>query len=334
MRRGQIKKLQAHMAEEDIEQLLVTESANLEYLTGIRKCSGVMVVAADDWQLYLPKFFRYSVTDVSRVSVFGSYEELLETVDHRHDDIQYADRPNTVTFECEPSDIVMEARLTKTDQEQKWIREACQIATDAFGEARELFAPGLTEWEIATTIDAQFGAAAVDNAFETLAHAGTTEPHRPNQDTQVTEGELLLVDLGCIVQGYCSDMTRLVPNRYTDEQKDLAETVVSIQETVLDRVEAGTPVADLASLAQDRVDHHGFDVDDHFLHALGHGVGLEVHEAPRIGPNEETILQEGMVLALEPGLYVPGVGGARTEDQIIVTDDGFERLTPAPKWHE
>ncbi|MDY6778244.1 MAG: M24 family metallopeptidase, partial [Candidatus Nanohaloarchaea archaeon] len=193
---------------------------------------------------------------------------------------------------------------------------------------------GMQEWGMVKVVDSTFREHHAYNAFPTIAHVNTEEPHRPPSARMAADGDLVLVDLGCRVDGYCSDMTRMVPNQVSGERRELLDAVATIQEEVMERVEAGREKAELARFAEDRADALGYDVDEHYLHSLGHGVGVAIHERPMLTPSSEGVLEEGMVVTIEPGLYVPDVGGVRIEDQVVVREEGCERLTQAPRIYD
>ncbi|MDY6770614.1 MAG: Xaa-Pro peptidase family protein [Candidatus Nanohaloarchaea archaeon] len=341
MRDAMLERVRARMREEDVEVLAVTEDMNVEYLFDIHPpgtdgFSGIVVVTQDDWRLYASKFFRYSLESISNVSIYRDREELQDLVaDGPLEDGCHADDPDRFSeLDLERSGIVQECRKVKQPAEVERMRRASDTTSQVFDELLDWFEPEVTEWDIVEQVDAGFRRRSLFNAFETLAHASTLEPHRLPRDADIEEGETLLVDMGCRFKGYCSDMTRMVPNELDGDRMELVEALGDIQRRLLDRVEAGRQVSALAGFAEDLVDEQGYSVDKHYLHSLGHGVGLSVHEPPALVPSSDATLEEGVVVTVEPGLYVPEVGGVRIEDQVVVREDGFERLTTQKRIYE
>lgn len=323
-----IKRLRGLMEEQDLSSVLVTEGDNLEYLTGITDIAGWLLVEQDSTRLVTSKFFRYS----PGVDAYYSGSDERE---HLHSELRDAAQVTDMEMEdIEQTDLLTEARRIKTDEELEMMREAASIGDAAFGTLLERFGPGMTEWEAAAVVDERVRAGGARSSFDTLVHASTTEPHRSLRDDEITAGEPVLVDLGARYAGYCSDMTRMLPNACSGEQQELVDAVAQLQQLALENVRAGLDVAELAGLVEERVPELGYSVDDHYLHSLGHGVGVAIHEGPSLHTEADGELRENMVVTIEPGLYVPGTGGARIEDQIVVTDDGYERLTQQDRIYE
>lgn len=339
MRSELIEKVQDRMEDQDSEALAVTQAENLEYLTGIHDISGVLILTQDDWHFVVPKFFRYSVQGISNTRVHGGSEEREGMLRNIFDDIGVdevsADREGEFAdVDFNRLEVLKESRMRKTDKEIEKIRRACKIGDSAFNHLQAFFETGRSEWELAASIELFFRQEGSYNSFDPLVHFNTTEPHRTPGDRKADKGDLVLVDLGCKYRGYCSDMTRMIPNSCKGDRKELIEAVSEIQKSSLERVESGAEISEIASSAVDKVDDLGFSVDNHYLHSLGHGVGVEIHEAPGMSVESEGTLDTGMVITIEPGLYVPDLGGVRIEDTVVVKDDGFERLTKEKKIYE
>jgi Xaa-Pro aminopeptidase len=336
MREEVVEKVRGVMEETDLERLVVTKKPNLEYLTGIKDLSGVLLLEQGTYRLVTSKFFRYSVQGWSNASVYVTPEEREELVEELA--LQDGDAADRVEIgedvELEQTDIIAQARLTKTGREIEVMRKACSIGSSSFEHILHSFEPGMTEFELVKVADGVMRDHGVHNAFETLAHTDTTEPHRMSDTRTVEEGRTLLVDLGCRYNMYCSDMTRMVPNSYVGEAKQLVDDIGAIQQEALERVAAGADAGEIARAAEDAAADKGYEIDEHYLHSLGHGVGVEVHEGPTLHSSSESVLEEGMVVTVEPGLYVPGVGGVRIEDQVVVREDGYERLTKQPRIYD
>jgi len=143
-------------------------------------------------------------------------------------------------------------------------------------------------------------------------------------------GDMVLFDLGVVLDGYCSDITRTVAYKsINDKQKEIYETVQRAEQEALEASKPGTRIGDLDMVARNIITEAGYG--EYFLHRLGHGLGISVHEFPSMSRNNDDVLQEGMVYTIEPGIYIPGLGGVRIEDDVIITKDGYETLTKYPK---
>ena len=159
-------------------------------------------------------------------------------------------------------------------------------------------------------------------------------PHAVPTDRKLTKGDLLTMDFGCLYQGYCSDMTRTIAiGKVSEEQRKIYDVVKKAQETALAGIRPGMTGAQIDKLARNVIKKGGYG--EYFGHALGHSVGLEIHESPNFSPREETVIRPGMVITVEPGIYVEGVGGVRIEDVVVITEDGCENITHSAKeWIE
>ncbi len=238
--------------------------------------------------------------------------------------------------------VVERLRERKEPAEVTRIRAAAAVADAALEGCLAMLREHPTEAEVAAALDGEMrrlGAEAP--AFETIVAAGAAaaEPHhRPGRHT-VAPGDLVVLDFGARVEGYCSDMTRTVragegPGgagvALTGELRRMVSVVQASQDAGLSAVRAGVPAAEVDRACREVVGAAGWA--ERFVHGTGHGVGLEVHEAPSLGASSEDILSPGQVVTVEPGVYIPGLGGARTEDTVVVTEDGCELLTLAPKY--
>ena len=175
-------------------------------------------------------------------------------------------------------------------------------------------------------------AGADDTAFETIVASGDRSalPHARPSSAAIEANRLLLIDMGALCEGYASDMTRVVvPGRITSEAKRLYQAVLEAQLAALDAVRPGVKAADVDAAARQTLKKHS--LDELFKHSTGHGLGLEIHEAPRLGKRERLKLEAGMVITIEPGAYKEGLGGVRIEDTVLVTETGCRILTPTAK---
>ncbi len=223
-------------------------------------------------------------------------------------------------------------RLVKNEDELNCIREAAKIACKAFDHMLGFIRPGLTEREIQLELDyTMLRLGSEDMAFSTIACAGENGslPHAIPSDRPVKTGELLTMDFGAQYLGYKSDMTRTVAiGKVSDELSKLYHTVLEAQKRALDLIGPGVKCCDVDKAARDYID---VDYPGTFGHSLGHGVGLNIHEQPGLSTRDERELVPGHVVTIEPGIYIPGLGGCRIEDMGAITENGFDNFITAPK---
>ncbi|THF88344.1 aminopeptidase P family protein [Deinococcus sp. KSM4-11] len=228
--------------------------------------------------------------------------------------------------------LVQGFRLRKDERELDAIREAQRIADAAFTQVRPLIRPGVTELEIALELELAMRRAGAQSAFEIIVASGPNgaKPHGVASSRVIGHNELVTVDMGAQVNGYHSDMTRTVAvGDPSAELRRLYRAVLEAEEAAVAAVGPGVRAADLDHLARDLLTGHGLGV--YFAHSLGHGVGLDVHEGPGLRGTSEDVLEPGMVITIEPGVYIPEVGGVRIEDLVLVTETGHEVLSQSEK---
>ena len=229
--------------------------------------------------------------------------------------------------------IVDQLRMIKREDEIARIRRSIQTNSDAFARSIRHIRVGVAESDIAAEIDYQMRKlGAQKTAFETIVAAGprTALPHAHPTQERLKGNELLLIDMGACQDGYTSDMTRMLflgkPSR---KIKAMHDAVLEAQLAAISAVRPGVTAQHVDRAAREALKPAG--LDKAFIHSTGHGLGLEIHEAPRLGKKDKTLLQAGMVITIEPGAYVEGFGGIRIEDTVLVTTNGCEVLTPTSK---
>lgn len=228
--------------------------------------------------------------------------------------------------------LVEQLRRRKDAGEQAKIAEAARISDDAYETVLAGGLSGRTEREIARAAEQRIREHGAAPAFPPIVAAGENGalPHAEPSDRELRPGDLVVWDMGALIDGYCSDCTRTFAVGELDtEAREAYELVQRAQAAALDAIRAGVGGQDADEVARAIIRDGGHG--DHFGHGLGHGVGLEVHEAPRLGPRSEDVLTDGDVVTVEPGVYVPGRFGIRIEDLVIVTDDGHRNLSSLPK---
>ncbi|RWR05331.1 M24 family metallopeptidase [Siminovitchia fortis] len=224
--------------------------------------------------------------------------------------------------------ILNELRLVKDEQEIKLIKKACELVDFAVEVGVNELAEGKTELDIIAAIEYEIKKKGAGMSFDpiVLAGANAASPHGIPGLTKIERGQLVLMDLGVIYEGYCSDITRTVAfGDITDEQKNIYETVLKAEEAAVKLTKPGVKARELDQTARNIIQDAGFG--KYFTHRLGHGLGISVHEYPSITETNEMELEPGMIFTIEPGIYIPGVAGVRIEDDVLVTEEGVEVLT-------
>lgn len=224
-------------------------------------------------------------------------------------------------------------REIKSEDEIRCIREACRITSEAFLKVLPEIHEGMTEKELAIRFDyLQLELGAQGNSFSTICASGENSslPHAIPGNRKLRKGDMITLDVGCKVGGYCSDMTRTVAlGEPSAEMRKVYNTVLEAQRLGREALAPGKSCYEIDKLVRDYIDSQGYV--GRFGHGLGHGVGIDIHENPRLSMTCHDTVQVGHILTVEPGIYLPGVGGVRIEDTCLVTPEGNEPLTPATK---
>ncbi len=239
----------------------------------------------------------------------------------------------TILTDTTLDSLINTLRSIKTKTEVKSIIKAQRIAEDAFSHILKFIKTGVTEKEIALELDfymLRHGGEAL--SFETISVSGknSSMPHGVPSDKIVENGDFITMDFGTVINGYHSDMTRTIAVGFaTDEMKNVYNTVLNAQQSCLANLKAGLSCKDGDELARSVIKNAGHG--QYFTHSTGHGVGVEIHEYPNLSPASDSILQVGNIVTVEPGIYIPEKFGVRIEDMALVTENGCENLTTAPK---
>jgi len=229
--------------------------------------------------------------------------------------------------------VVERVREVKEDGELALIRRAAAVTDQALGDVVPLLRPGIAERDVALEAEYRMRKLGADApAFPTIVASGPRSalPHGRASDKLLAPGEFVTIDMGAMVGGYCADLTRtFVLGPISDEQRRVYELVAEAQTESLAALRAGRTGKEVDAVARDIINRAGHG--EHFGHGLGHAVGLAVHESPRLAPTSDRVLEPGMVVTVEPGVYVSGWGGVRIEDLVVVKEDGCEVLSEFPK---
>ncbi|QDU11918.1 M24 family metallopeptidase [Gimesia aquarii] len=351
------KKLNSLLKRMGVEALLVTSETNVTYLTGFGGDSSYLLIGKA--QTVLISDARYTIQieeecpglDVyirpSTESMTTALEKVLkkahlEKVGFESHVVTCSllDSLSGITpaIQWTPLDsFVEELRMVKDASEIEETRKAVQQAQQGFGVLRAILTKDMTELQGAHELEhamRRFGARQA--AFDPIVAAGERAalPHAIPSEKRIGESPFLLVDWGAMTQkGYRSDLTRMIIHgRPTSKLEKVYNTVLKAQCAAIEAIGPGVTCKKVDSVARKIIDKAGFG--KYFSHGLGHGIGLDIHEGPRLGANQSTELKPGMIVTVEPGIYLSGWGGVRIEDDVLVTRDGHETLTSVPKEFE
>ncbi len=337
---------------EKADGILLTSPHSLRYFTGFSGGEGVALLGKTERFLFVDSRYTEAASaeakDVTVVEFSGGTrnQEIgrriadlnLKTLGYEETELTVAeyeqlqrDLPNADWIGC--AQELRERRMVKTEEEIEALRVAEQIGVDAFLAVLPQIKPGMTENQLAAELEYQMRSRGAEGtSFETIAISGkkTSMPHGRPDDKKLEYGDFVTMDFGCRYRGYCSDMTRtIVLGKATEEQKKIYEIVRLAQEAGLSVIRTGITGKEADAAARSVITDAGYG--EYFGHSLGHGVGLQIHELPNLSPMSETVLQPGMVVTCEPGIYIPHFGGVRIEDMVCVTQDGCENLTHLEK---
>jgi len=342
-------RLVALVAEEELDCLLVSDLTNVRYLTGFTGTSGAAVVSADE-RLFLTDF-RYVERAATEVS--GEFDRLPPGRDlpkdlaprlsgrAGFDDENVSVKAHRRLSEAVPDGVelvpagglVERLREVKDELEVAAMTAAAELGDVIYAYVAERGLVGRTEREVAVDLEREMRErGAQDPSFPSIVAAGAHSalPHAEPRDVEIPPDTLVVLDLGCLVDGMCSDCTRtFATGELGSLATDVYDLVLNAQLAALDAATAGTACRDVDEAARSLIEEAGRG--DQFGHGLGHGVGLEVHEGPRLTKTAEGELRAGNAVTIEPGVYVPGELGVRIEDLVIVAEDGLRNLSSFPK---
>jgi Xaa-Pro aminopeptidase len=336
------------VGERQLEMLFVSDLTNVRYLTGFGGTNGACLVGPELRVFFTD--FRY--TERAAQEVGGEWErpeaerELLPQIVKRmsgrvgFEDAKLSARQLkrlreavAEEVELEPAgDLVEELRAVKEPEEIERIAAAAELADGVYRWALERGLAGRTERDVARACEARIRELGAEPSFPPIVAAGANGalPHAEPGEREIGRGELVVFDMGALLDGYCSDCTRTYPTgEPDDEAREVYELVRKAQAEALGAVKPGAGGREVDAVPRELIAAAGHG--ERFGHGTGHGVGLEVHEGPRLAASSEDELKEGNVVTVEPGVYLPGRFGVRIEDLVVVTADGHRNLSGLPK---
>jgi len=346
-----LEKFRERILKEKVSGFLITNLRNIYYLVGFSGSSGLLLVRPDDAFFFTD--FRYQEQvkrEISDCKIKIVKDELLKGLAKskeikKRDRIGFESRNLSVSqysslkeffpqVRWKPfEDSVETLRKAKDEEEIAKIKKAAAIGDTVFQSILSLLKPGISEQDIASEIDYRLKkAGASGSPFETIVASGSQGalPHASPTNRKLRQKDFIVIDLGAIYRGYCSDMTRtVILGRPSQKHKQIYHLVLKAQERALKFMRPGMKCAKVDELARSVIREAGFGRE--FGHGLGHGVGLEIHEAPSLSRKSKDTLEPGMVVTVEPGVYISGWGGVRIEDTILITKEGIQTLTKTPK---
>ena len=347
---ARIARLRALLTEKIVDAVLVTKEENVHYFSGFRGDSTALLVTHE--RLLLITDSRYT----EQAAVQAPLYEIVEQRDGLYRKAaELAADAGAVVLGFEGGALVYDhvvklrellgeisldtplhldpLRQVKDADELVLIRRACEIADEGFAHILSYIQPGMTEMKVAAELEHHMRMLGSERpAFQTIIASGVrgSLPHGVASDKVIARGELVTMDFGAVCAGYHSDITRTIcVGRADARQRELYDAVLTAQQRALAALRPGVTGIEVDRVARDCLADH--ELDQYFGHGLGHSLGLEIHEEPRLSKAGKDMMQPNMLITDEPGVYIPGWGGIRIEDTVLITADGAEALTHAPK---
>ncbi|WP_058303699.1 M24 family metallopeptidase [Gorillibacterium timonense] len=346
-----LQKLRKELEERKLDAILITNAFNRRYISGFTGSSGYVLVTAD--RAWFLTDFRYTEQAAQQAvgfeiimhqpNVILSVKELLEGVHitkvaFEQDDLSYgtyqAYARDLGGIELVPvSGLVEKLRMYKDEAELDILQQAADLADKTFTHILGFLKPGVTE--IDTALEMEFFMrknGATSSSFDTIVASGVRSalPHGVASEKAIQTGDLVTMDFGALYKAYCSDITRTVGiGKVSPKHREIYDIVLEANLHTLANLKPGMTGKEGDALARSVIEKAGYG--DRFGHGTGHSVGLEVHEQPRLSLYCDTVLEPGMVVTVEPGIYLPGFGGVRIEDDVVITETGIRVLTRSTK---
>ncbi|GIP20227.1 Xaa-Pro peptidase family protein [Paenibacillus sp. J22TS3] len=351
MANKRVVQLRQAMLQRGLEAVFITSAINRRYLSGFTGSSGYVLITQN--KAFLLTDFRYMTQAPQQATGYEVVEHGV-SVGETLKSLLTAEQINEVGFEQD--DVVFSAfrkyeqelapvklvpvtglvellRVFKDEEELAIMKQAADLADRTFEHMLGVLKPGVTELEMALEMEFFMRKnGATSSSFDTIVASGERSalPHGVASERVLGNNEFVKMDFGALLNGYCSDITRtVVLGTPTAKHREIYDIVLEAQLHTLEHLRPGMTGAEADALARDIITRYGYG--DQFGHSTGHGLGMEVHESPRLSKLSDTILKPGMVVTVEPGIYLPGFGGVRIEDDVVITENGMRRLTESTK---
>lgn len=336
------------MSSLDLQGLIISNPINIKYLTGIDAEGTLLLTRKDNIYITDGRYIEdvhsvltlydeiivYNITDVSKDD-YENFFMFCENVGFEENYVTYAGykeliRKYKINNLIETEHIIEKQRMIKDKDEIQNLERACQITDNCFSYLLSYIKPGMTEKQIANEIEEYYKKRTDGLSFDTIVASGenTSKPHAVPTDRKIEENDIITIDMGCKVNGYCSDMTRTIFVGSVPEYiKPVYDLVLKNQIQTIEEMKEGVNTRLLSKMVENDFKLKGYDL----IHSIGHGVGMCIHEAPYISYKADTQLKENMVVTDEPGIYIPGKFGVRIEDTVQITKSGCISLTKSEK---
>ena len=336
------------MASLDLQGLIISNPVNIKYLTNI-DAEGILLLTRKD-NIYITdgryvehvhsiltlfdEIIVYNISDLSQDD-YENFFMFCENVGFEENYVTYAKykefmRKYKINNLVETENIIEKQRMLKDEEEISNIKKACEITDNCFSYLLTYIRPGMTEKQIADEIEEYYKRRTDGLAFDTIVASGenSSKPHAVPTNRKILENDIITIDMGCRVNGYCSDMTRTIfVGSIPEYIKPVYDLVLKNQIQTIEQMKDGVSTRLLSKMVENDFKLKGYDL----IHSLGHGVGLEIHEAPYLSYRNDAILKENMVVTDEPGIYIPEKFGIRIEDTVQITKFGCISLTKSEK---
>lgn len=340
--------LRNKMSSLNLQGMIISNPINIKYLTNINAEGTLLITPKENIYITDGRYIEYVhsiltlfdeiiVYDINDVSK-DDYENIFmfcENVGFEEHYVSYATykdyiRKFKINNFVETEHIIEKQRMIKDEEELSNIIKACNITDECFKYILSYIKSGMTEKQVAKEIEEYYSERTDGISFDTIVASGenSSKPHAIPTDRKIKENDIITIDMGCKVNGYCSDMTRTIfVGEPTEEMKKVYNLVLNNQKFALEQYKEGGNTRQITKMVENDFKLNGYDL----IHSLGHGLGLEIHEPPYISYRNDTFLKENMVVTDEPGIYIPGKFGVRIEDTVQITKFGCISLTNSDK---